>query len=106
LFSLMLTRLPRATLCPYTTLFRSFMTVEHLVPDVVLYLDTPRRILKQRLNTRANSQELLGYLDPRYLSCIEQYFRLLVETRPNIDRKSTRLNSSHVKISYAVFCLK
>jgi dTMP kinase len=62
----------------------ALMTVEHLVPDVVLYLDTPRQVLKQRLSTRANSKELLRYLDPRYLSNIEQHFLLLAEAQPNI----------------------
>src|SRR5437763_12219940 len=73
----MLRRPPRSTLFPYTTLFRSYIDVER-VPEF------------------ANStwaQTLVG------CQRTEQEIRAL-------DRKSTRLNSSHRCISYAVFCLK
>src|SRR2546430_10384920 len=86
----MIRRPPRSTLFPYTTLFRS-VGVEVLV--------------------RREGDELLG-VDP--LPLRRQSERLLVwkqeavdEARPDrVDRKSTRLNSSHSQISYAVFCLK
>src|SRR5262245_63045621 len=72
---------PRSTLFPYTTLFRSLEGERKQV--TVLFAD-----LK-------GSTELLADRDP------EDARRLL-----DPDRKSTRLNSSHLGISYAVFCLK
>src|SRR3712207_8580522 len=81
-FFLMIRRPPRSTLFPYTTLFRSARVAEAqpLVPPVS-ELAPDRDRLFQR------GQGLLGLYE--------------VE-----DRKSTRLNSSHANISYAVFCLK
>src|SRR5947199_1494468 len=89
----MLPRLPRATLFPYTTLFRSYsedayiqaLNVQRpgaLADYVVAQLEPPLAV----------RQEILELLDPA--------------TRLRRDRKSTRLNSSHLGISYAVFCLK
>src|SRR2546422_3275623 len=78
----MIRRPPRSTLFPYTTLFRS--VVRGLVDDADAELD---RELRQRLADA--DVQLIGLDDTR--------------TR---DRKSTRLNSSHGYISYAVFCLK
>src|SRR2546422_8199245 len=75
----MIRRPPRSTLFPYTTLFRS---VQDLGRDVVGAPPTVRHFVEP------GRQELLG---PRAL---------------REDRKSTRLNSSHGYISYAVFCLK
>src|SRR5256885_6393877 len=77
-FFLMIRRPPRSTLFPYTTLFRS---KKH--PRSPLTLPSPR--------------EGRGYYSPR--SCMR--ISLICP-----DRKSTRLNSSHLVISYAVFCLK
>src|SRR5436305_11170815 len=78
-------RPPRSTLFPYTTLFRS----------------TPGFIF--RVIPEAPEATLLG-LPPLVLSWSAAREGLVVVTGP--DRKSTRLNSSHVRISYAVFCLK
>src|SRR3989442_11965177 len=75
----MIRRPPRSTLFPYTTLFRS-----------AFGNDGARR---QRVDPDAVAPEL-----PRQAARQPDYRRL--------DRKSTRLNSSHVRISYAVFCLK
>src|SRR5258708_36468490 len=79
-FFLMIRRPPRSTLFPYTTLFRS-------LPDLFpVYLDA---VLRSRLPAEAGSAERnAGNRDLK------------------TDRKSTRLNSSHQIISYAVFCLK
>src|SRR2546430_4900887 len=76
----MIRRPPRSTLFPYTTLFRSRTdSVDKLWIISLWYIfSTPR--LPRRVRTRLH--------------------------RGNIDRKSTRLNSSHSQISYAVFCLK
>src|SRR5436305_3711455 len=82
-FFLMIPRPPRSTLFPYTTLFRScawsFGTTNRGVVEFF--------------------EDVFNWLLPSRCSEIfECYSRL--------DRKSTRLNSSHVRISYAVFCLK
>src|SRR5690606_39493178 len=87
LFFLMPLPPPRSTLFPYTTLFRSFDADF----QVESYLRHQGSIFVDRFD--ANS-----YL---YITRAMDYFDLAAE-----DRKSTRLNSSHVKISYAVFCLK
>src|SRR2546430_4043633 len=73
----MIRRPPRSTLFPYTTLFRS------LRGDI-----SPRR------PCGGQRRELAGRSDPRPAAAFPR------------DRKSTRLNSSHSQISYAVFCLK
>src|SRR5687768_18096942 len=81
----MIRRPPRSTLFPYTTLFRS-LQLEAIGKEAI---PTLKKGLKSRdLETRFHSAEALAYLD-----------------EPE-DRKSTRLNSSHGYISYAVFCLK
>src|SRR5690606_41796542 len=81
-FLCMVVRPPRSTLFPYTTLFRS------QIPDqIVASSQVERHPAQPDAEERA---DLVG--EKRH--AIEQ------------DRKSTRLNSSHVKISYAVFCLK
>src|SRR3712207_9064683 len=84
-FFLMIRRPPRSTLFPYTTLFRSATASSFLVPPS----SRPARGNLFRLDWRFSSPAI---------SC-----SLLV---PAKDRKSTRLNSSHANISYAVFCLK
>src|SRR3712207_6968580 len=81
----MIRRPPRSTLFPYTTLFRS-------APHV-LSQDAPRR--RPRLVRR-----------PRAVGRQEQVGGVPEGTLRRQDRKSTRLNSSHANISYAVFCLK
>src|SRR5690606_41967906 len=94
-------RTARSTLFPYTTLFRSEQCVERLGALTAGGLDdgapaTLQRLLQQR---REHPFQRLG------LEVVEEdlgHCRVLAAA----DRKSTRLNSSHVKISYAVFCLK
>src|SRR3989442_16027773 len=86
-FFLMIRRPPRSTLFPYTTLFRSFAPGEG-VGVVLLGVRAAQRLFDPPLN------------QPGPLVVI-----LSQQTR-DPDRKSTRLNSSHVRISYAVFCLK
>src|SRR3712207_7503639 len=89
----MIRRPPRSTLFPYTTLFRSLGLVE-LVAAVLGALLVERR----------------GALCLRGLSLqLVRLGRVLLghpAMRLRLDRKSTRLNSSHANISYAVFCLK
>src|SRR5437868_13258549 len=83
-FFLMIRRPPRSTLFPYTTLFRS------------QYAPGGRR--------HAGRTEQLGAERRDALAEADQHQR--GEDEADQDRKSTRLNSSHVSISYAVFCLK
>src|SRR5438132_9995043 len=81
----MIRRPPRSTLFPYTTLFRS--NSDLMRPSL--------KNLKIRLSTEGKT----GAFDPIVVWNQNRY-------RRNGDRKSTRLNSSHTVISYAVFCLK
>src|SRR5690606_41366848 len=92
----LLRRPPRSTLFPYTTLFRSVAAVETVDPvqGTVWDVDT------------GDGEELgnIGEVDDDEAGlAVERQQRCQLGCR---DRKSTRLNSSHVKISYAVFCLK
>src|SRR5690625_5453934 len=87
-----MTRLPPlSTLFPYTTLFRSLNSVDY---EKVL-------AFKDKIVSRLH-KGVQGLVKARKIDYIEGFGRL---TGPK-DRKSTRLNSSHVAISYAVFCLK
>src|SRR5690606_41684455 len=79
-------RPPTSTLFPYTTLFRSFRA-RILLRVQIHVLDKP--VNKSKRGTVRIHDSLHN-----------------IRPDSNIDRKSTRLNSSHVKISYAVFCLK
>src|SRR5438034_7550623 len=83
---------PRSTLFPYTTLFRSEVRV--------LELSRPLRRIIRRAGRDWDEEPQA--LKPRTIP------EGLAEDRPGsgLDRKSTRLNSSHTVISYAVFCLK
>src|SRR5690349_24233923 len=85
----MLRRPPRSTLFPYTTLFRSRHRHHRAVPG-------------------GRSAAALGGEPPRAGATRRVWDLPLLVGRPvpHGDRKSTRLNSSHVEISYAVFCLK
>src|SRR2546422_5412426 len=84
----MIRRPPRSTLFPYTTLFRSHVAVIGVHPELIeLVRRRQGRVEPDRPVLR------LAELQPR---C----------RRDERDRKSTRLNSSHGYISYAVFCLK
>src|SRR5256885_5994445 len=86
----MIRRPPRSTLFPYTTLFRSITADGIDVPP------------SMGLATAINFQPTGGGK-----AAITGDFVLIGnEVNPVIDRKSTRLNSSHLVISYAVFCLK
>src|SRR3712207_8754338 len=92
-FFLMIRRPPRSTLFPYTTLFRS----------VSAPLDGDR--LAQEDECAGREDGLGESVQPAHEHEDEGVGREAVE-REREDRKSTRLNSSHANISYAVFCLK
>src|SRR3712207_8265720 len=97
----MIGRQPRSTLFPYTTLFQSDVEIRALPPGDVRGLGllpvalsfTPPTGYWFRIAAPAECVELLA--GP-----------FLAATLSGLDRKSTRLNSSHANISYAVFCLK
>src|SRR2546421_6099812 len=91
----MIRRPPRSTLFPYTTLFRSPYNF-----DVILYDHGLYRIPEEKLR-RDYAKLWLAVLDGD-----EPRMRKYAFEVAGIDRKSTRLNSSHDQISYAVFCLK
>src|SRR3712207_8626037 len=93
----MIRRPPRSTLFPYTTLFRSLLS--ELQP-----LGTPE-LRRAALGRR---REMPRFIDTEIRSLREGLRRGYTLPKANArgDRKSTRLNSSHAKISYAVFCLQ
>src|SRR3712207_8922105 len=95
----MIRRPPRSTLFPYTTLFRSERELR-----VGQRTRPQARWATRRLRSRARSPAGRGLTglpgDARRAT------RTLGHTADHEDRKSTRLNSSHANISYAVFCLK
>src|SRR5256885_6206558 len=88
----MIRRPPRSTLFPYTTLFRSWVPAEGIVEDLGARDTSSRAARKLALRV--------------FLAVVAVLFTLLVIAYAGRDRKSTRLNSSHLVISYAVFCLK
>src|SRR5690554_7477825 len=99
----MLPRPPRSTLFPYTTLFRSGrMGLERSDANFSDHLQMlevlPLEVLEESYQLHAGK-----YLDYKQVFN-QQVFRL--KNSDGADRKSIRLNSSHVRISYAVFCLK
>src|SRR5207253_7882453 len=91
---------PRAALFPYTTLFRSPRRARSRPADaarrgggrVLAALPAARRRLDIRARDPSRRREMVSHGEGGI--------------SPRLDRKSTRLNSSHVAISYAVFCLK
>src|SRR3712207_8271671 len=93
----MIRRPPRSTLFPYTTLFRSPLgRVRHVPPDGAFERAYQHGARGEHAGLRLYAFEELAVKLPD---------RLPVRI-PLADRKSTRLNSSHANISYAVFCLK
>src|SRR3712207_6990966 len=94
-FFLMIRRPPRSTLFPYTTLFRSRddYLARHPLRDL-----TPRTVVDRRRLRLPSPGDLAHDKGSTPSGSV-------ASPRPS-DRKSTRLNSSHANISYAVFCLK
>src|SRR5256886_5951742 len=83
----MIRRPPRSTLFPYTTLFRSFF-------------HNARETLDRGTGPYFYLPKMESHLEARLWNDV------FVLAQEKLDRKSTRLNSSHSQISYAVFCLK
>src|SRR2546430_12486009 len=94
----MIRRPPRSTLFPYTTLFRSVILIIGLAIRAEAELEKAE--LTQRLH------EGIGGRPPPLMRRLRAPCRMRSDDLAPRDRKSTRLNSSHSQISYAVFCLK
>src|SRR3712207_9016220 len=97
-FFLMIRRPPRSTLFPYTTLFRSIispLSVNHEEMGVIYIIEDKDKMI----DIDEEMMSALGIQIGTAIKNARAYYELL-------DRKSTRLNSSHANISYAVFCLK
>src|SRR2546430_3563636 len=97
----MIRRPPRSTLFPYTTLFRSD-AAEDGAPDGAA------ADLRRALAAGAVAFTVDGVGVERHTRAVREHDRREADAEPRLlaDRKSTRLNSSHSQISYAVFCLK
>src|SRR2546430_7993639 len=98
----MIRRPPRSTLFPYTTLFRSLMTTLSIIAGLIPVAIGIGAGSEQRASiavTIIGGQTLCLLLT---LLVVPVAYSYLAE----LDRESTRLNSSHSQISYAVFCLK
>src|SRR3712207_8156388 len=95
----MIRRPPRSTLFPYTTLFRS----ERVNPDIrAARREFPDMLVFQGLEWNIPAAEhgtVFVHPGASEVAFLKQF-------ENDLDRKSTRLNSSHANISYAVFCLK
>src|SRR5205814_10563633 len=102
-FSTLLPRTPRSTLFPYTTLFRSPYEADTIL---IVHANAmlPSSITRQSLQMIAGNSGQIGQRRGS-LKETKSLARGPFDT-PELDRKSTRLNSSHLGISYAVFCLK
>src|SRR3712207_8102482 len=83
----MIRRPPRSTLFPYTTLFRS-------------------QAVGRRVQAAEDAVAVQQGVEPDALVGVDERGIDAPRRQPPVDRKSTRLNSSHANISYAVFCLK
>src|SRR5687768_17664715 len=101
----MIRRPPRSTLFPYTTLFRSRIDLVVKAADLPLpaYVD-PTYLEQVVVNLVVNARDAQARGGEIVVSTGEA--ELTDQTAAPLDRKSTRLNSSHGYISYAVFCLK
>src|SRR5688572_32085558 len=102
----MIRRPPRSTLFPYTTLFRSLLEQDRVFTASKYTMGCCTMRLKMGIQQ--------GLLFPTTRVCvIDSCMSIMTvpqvvisDVRKRLDRKSTRLNSSHSQISYAVFCLK
>src|SRR2546421_2084407 len=99
-FFLMIRRPPRSTLFPYTTLFRSIVTVHESQHVLVILHGADESFVNRKLSAQKRNDFCLQTFAIRFIQ------RRMLLSAEGLDRKSTRLNSSHDQISYAVFCLK
>src|SRR3712207_8916383 len=99
----MIRRPPRSTLFPYTTLFRSFDGFVYPAYDQIVC-----QVAKMRFRSQGRSSMPMVIRIPYGggIGAVEHHSESPEAQFAHTDRKSTRLNSSHANISYAVFCLK
>src|SRR3712207_7168682 len=100
----MIRRPPRSTLFPYTTLFRSQLGRAAQAPPG--QAAAPVRIAREGAGLRPATRSVARRSDRRPAELEVGHELCTGPRRARPDRKSTRLNSSHANISYAVFCLK
>src|SRR5256885_5042441 len=93
----MIRRPPRSTLFPYTTLFRSS-------PDAPVFADIGTVVKPGQTICIIEAMKLMNEIEAEVSGTVVEIF--VQNGKAVEDRKSTRLNSSHLVISYAVFCLK
>src|SRR3712207_7261397 len=92
----MIRRPPRSTLFPYTTLFRS--------PDILIFAGTTEGRMLAEFLEQQKIPAIMSVATEYGSEVLAQQYTYITVLQG--DRKSTRLNSSHANISYAVFCLK
>ena len=116
----MIRRPPRSTLFPYTTLFRSILSVlQSCTSDAAtwtptFFTKTEGYMITQLSDIILPATDIAGALDVNVPEFMDKMFdeilgddqKTTMKEGATADRKSTRLNSSHKPISYAVFCLK
>src|SRR3712207_9143321 len=102
----MIRRPPRSTLFPYTTLFRSGLILDPITLLKDATIGDALRLMRENkiggIPIIDNGGILVGILTNRDLRFEQDYTRPVSEVMTKEDRKSTRLNSSHANISYAV----
>src|SRR3712207_7046476 len=100
----MIRRPPRSTLFPYTTLFRSVgAAVAHQPGEAEVQQPAGRdALVLPEIRDRQLRRHAVVLVDGEGVDDVRERVVVVV----GVDRKSTRLNSSHANISYAVFCLK
>src|SRR3712207_6898947 len=100
----MIRRPPRSTLFPYTTLFRSIMVARGDLGIELPIEEVP--IVQKKILALAGAHARPAITATQMLDSMVTSSRPTRAEVTDVDRKSTRLNSSHANISYAVFCLK
>src|SRR5207244_9339882 len=105
IYCLIISSPPRSSLFPYTTLFRSSQQVEKRLLGSVVHIVAfvsrgCNKLGYTSTNGKSQPQSIFG------IGITSKTLRIGELYKGGIDRKSTRLNSSHQIISYAVFCLK
>src|SRR3712207_8622789 len=101
----MIRRPPRSTLFPYTTLFRSVTLELSELAEIPAHFGRARYAGEPgcySIIVEYKAEQAMRFL----LNIAVEFVEAIVAGDPYPDRKSTRLNSSHANISYAVFCLK
>src|SRR3712207_8827970 len=104
----MIRRPPRSTLFPYTTLFRSnYLLVDSTYMKQIGW-KTTKLVAAKMSGAAGSSKTWIDWSEARVKTSgmsLKYPYTVLINLRDILDRKSTRLNSSHANLSYAVFCL-